>query len=234
MPEITVSKLANIIGVPVDMLLSQVKEAGLPHTVPDDKISNEDKSALLMFLQNSHKEHRKAPLKQKTVENSKDDKTEQDILKRNREIILKCLELLPDPMIPFVEAHLQKALTGNWQTRVMEDLDDLERNQQSGNIRWDQAALLKAMSQFWVKAFQKKLTEKKVGYNVRSIIQELITVRNNAYHNREFNNEDTARAIDSMCRLMDAIDAKDIAKNLRKIRDPIWCEILGITDAGSA
>ncbi|MGI9250508.1 MAG: translation initiation factor IF-2 [Pseudohongiellaceae bacterium] len=58
--EVTISDLAKTVGVEVDKLLSQVKEAGLPHTAADDKISNEDKSTLLMFLQTSHGGQREA------------------------------------------------------------------------------------------------------------------------------------------------------------------------------
>ena len=78
MADVTVSELAKVVGVPVEKLLSQVKEAGLPHTKADDSISNEDKNKLLLFLRRSHGDTgatdaapRKITLKRKTVETLK-------------------------------------------------------------------------------------------------------------------------------------------------------------------
>ena len=78
MADVTVSELAKVVGVSVDRLLSQVKEAGLPHTKADDPISNEDKNTLLMFLRRSHGDSqstdaapKKITLKRKTVETLK-------------------------------------------------------------------------------------------------------------------------------------------------------------------
>lgn len=78
MADVTVSELAKVVGVPVERLLSQVKEAGLPHTKADDSISNEDKNTLLLFLRRSHGDSeskdaapKKITLKRKTVETLK-------------------------------------------------------------------------------------------------------------------------------------------------------------------
>ena len=78
MADVTVSELAKTVGVSVERLLSQVKEAGLPHTKADDPISNEDKNTLLLFLRRSHGDKeatdaapRKITLKRKTVETLK-------------------------------------------------------------------------------------------------------------------------------------------------------------------
>jgi len=54
MAETTVSDLAKVVGVSADRLLSQIKQAGLPHSQPEDPISNEDKQNLLIFLRRSH------------------------------------------------------------------------------------------------------------------------------------------------------------------------------------
>ena len=54
MADVTISELAKVVGVSVDKLLSQVKEAGLPHVNAKDSISNEDKNTLLVFLRGSH------------------------------------------------------------------------------------------------------------------------------------------------------------------------------------
>lgn len=74
MADATISELAEVVGVSVEKLLSQVKEAGLSHTKAAQSISNDDKNALLQFLRRSHGDSeasvaapRKITLKRKTV-----------------------------------------------------------------------------------------------------------------------------------------------------------------------
>lgn len=74
MADVTISELAKVVGVSVDKLLSQVKEAGLSHSKADDSISNDDKNTLLQFLRRSHGDSeesvaapRKITLKRKTL-----------------------------------------------------------------------------------------------------------------------------------------------------------------------
>jgi len=74
MADAKISELAKVVGVSVDKLLSQIKEAGLSHTKADDSISNDDKSTLLQFLRRSHGDSeasvsapKKITLKRKTV-----------------------------------------------------------------------------------------------------------------------------------------------------------------------
>jgi len=74
MADAKISELAGVVGVSVDKLLSQIKEAGLSHTKPDDSISNDDKNTLLQFLRRSHGDAeasvaapKKITLKRKTV-----------------------------------------------------------------------------------------------------------------------------------------------------------------------
>jgi translation initiation factor IF-2 len=75
MADVTVGDFAKVVGVSLERLLSQVKEAGLGHSKAEDPISNEDKNTLLSFLRRSHgagesadSSPRKITLKRKTVE----------------------------------------------------------------------------------------------------------------------------------------------------------------------
>ncbi|RMD71392.1 MAG: translation initiation factor IF-2 [Gammaproteobacteria bacterium] len=75
MAEVTVRELANSVGVPVERLLAQLGEAGLPNKGADETISDKEKMALLRYLRQSHgasspkevTEPRKVTLKRKTV-----------------------------------------------------------------------------------------------------------------------------------------------------------------------
>ncbi|GAA6134049.1 translation initiation factor IF-2 [Oceaniserpentilla sp. 4NH20-0058] len=74
MAEITVKQLAAAVGSPVERLVAQMNEAGLPHKSGDEKVSNEEKVTLLTFLKKSHGEQasdadgpKKITLKRKTT-----------------------------------------------------------------------------------------------------------------------------------------------------------------------
>ena len=71
MAQVTVEQLAETGGASVDRLLSQMKDAGLPHAGADEAVSEEDKQTLLTHLKKSHGERAAAPkkitLKRKSV-----------------------------------------------------------------------------------------------------------------------------------------------------------------------
>ena len=71
MAQVTVEQLAETVGASVDRLLSQMKDAGLPHAAADEAVSEEDKQTLLAHLKQSHGEREGAPrkitLKRKSV-----------------------------------------------------------------------------------------------------------------------------------------------------------------------
>lgn len=71
MAQVTVQQLAEVVGASSERLLAQMKEAGLPHSAPEEAVSDEDKQTLLTFLKRSHGESTAAPkritLKRKTI-----------------------------------------------------------------------------------------------------------------------------------------------------------------------
>nr|MCS5536261.1 hypothetical protein [Candidatus Poseidoniales archaeon] len=65
----TIGQLADNIGAPLDRLLLQIEEAGLPQRSADDVINENDKESLLAHLKKSHGEEdkpRKITLKRTT------------------------------------------------------------------------------------------------------------------------------------------------------------------------
>ena len=97
--------------------------------------------------------------------------------KSTRQYVFEGMEVLPEALVPFVEKRLESALTGHWQVRAAEKLPGLKTGS-SGNIAWDQAALLNAMDRFWTDAFKTVL-----GRAERSIVNELVDIRNKLSHN---------------------------------------------------
>jgi translation initiation factor IF-2 len=54
MSDVTVKQLAESVGAPVDRLLKQMNEAGLPHSSEGEPVTEDEKQTLLTFLKRSH------------------------------------------------------------------------------------------------------------------------------------------------------------------------------------
>ena len=131
--------------------------------------------------------------------------------KSTRQYVFEGMELLPEALIPFVERRLEASLQGHWQVQVLEKISGLRPNSQ-GKVGWDQAALLNAMDRFWMEAFKTVL-----GRAERSIVNELVDVRNKLSHNETFTYDDAERALDSMRRLMEAVREHSDLQGLRRM-----------------
>ena len=71
MTQVTVKELAQVVDTPVERLLQQMREAGLPHTSAEQVVTDNEKHALLAHLKGSHgakvDEPRKITLQRKTT-----------------------------------------------------------------------------------------------------------------------------------------------------------------------
>ncbi|CDZ96089.1 translation initiation factor IF-2 [Pseudomonas saudiphocaensis] len=71
MTQVTVKELAQVVDTPVERLLQQMREAGLPHTSAEQVVTDNEKHALLAHLKSSHgakvDEPRKITLQRKTT-----------------------------------------------------------------------------------------------------------------------------------------------------------------------
>ena len=71
MTQVTVKELAQEVEAPVERLLQQMREAGLPHTDAGQVVTDNEKQTLLTHLKSSHKskaeEPRKITLQRKTT-----------------------------------------------------------------------------------------------------------------------------------------------------------------------
>ena len=71
MTQVTVKQLADEVKTPVERLLQQMREAGLPHTAAEQDVTDIEKQALLTHLKSGHKakveEPRKITLQRKTT-----------------------------------------------------------------------------------------------------------------------------------------------------------------------
>ena len=135
--------------------------------------------------------------------------------KSTRQYVFEGMELMPDALVPFVEKRLESALPGHWQVDTAQRISGLKPDS-NGNLAWDQASLLNAMDRFWADAFKTVL-----GRAERSIVNELVAVRNKLSHNETFTYDDAERALDSMRRLMEAIGAGSVSEQLGTMRNTI-------------
>jgi translation initiation factor IF-2 len=63
MADVTVSQLAESVGTPVDRLLQQMQEAGLPQKSETDLVSEDEKQSLLTHIKKTHGDSDEAPVK---------------------------------------------------------------------------------------------------------------------------------------------------------------------------
>ncbi len=134
--------------------------------------------------------------------------------KSARQAVFEGMELMPQALVPFVEGRLSRSLSGHWQARLSEAFPGM-RARANGTIGWDQQALLKAIHRFWSEAFRD------LGQAARSQVIELIEMRNRLAHNEDIPLDDAERALDSMRRLLQAIEAEEAASRITALRDEI-------------
>jgi predicted AAA+ superfamily ATPase len=127
----------------------------------------------------------------------------------NRDRVNRALELLREGLLPFVD-RMMKAKKGAAWAHEFNDKGQLKR-QSGGSLHLDVPALLRAMDRYWGEVFSDVL-----GRAERSIVNELVDVRNNWAHQHPFSSEDTLRALDSAKRLLEAVSAKSQADEIAK------------------
>ncbi|MBR8826990.1 MAG: hypothetical protein DSM107014_03630 [Gomphosphaeria aponina SAG 52.96 = DSM 107014] len=136
----------------------------------------------------------------------------------NRETIGKALEYLCQGLYPYVEKEMQAVYNSDWLKKAASNLQNHQKkiNRQADEIlREDVGTLLNLVSKEWNKVFKDKLSQ-----SDRSLIQELIEVRNLWAHQSTFLTNDTYRAIDSTIRLLRSISAPE-AEDVEKLRQDL-------------
>jgi len=118
----------------------------------------------------------------------------------NRERVGRAFEALAEGLGPFVDRQMASVHGEAWLEGFV---DTGPRSSAPGSLR-DPAFLLKVMAEAWDSSFRSRLTR-----SDRNVVFELRDVRNRWAHNDAFNADDTYRALDSIERLLVAVDAKE-------------------------
>lgn len=120
----------------------------------------------------------------------------------NHERVGKALELLKAGLGPFVEREFKAKYGDGWAFEVKDILSDTRLGAGKTDSINDVAALLVVMDRKWSDVFRQIL-----GKTERSLVNEILAVRNSWAHQETFSGDDAYRALDSAGRLLTAISA---------------------------
>ena len=120
----------------------------------------------------------------------------------NHERVGKALELLKAGLMPFIEREFKARYGDGWAFEVRDLLSDTRLGAGKGESLNDVAASLVVMDRKWGEVFRQIL-----GKSERSLVNELLTVRNSWAHQEPFSSDDAYRALDSAARLLASISA---------------------------
>ena len=127
----------------------------------------------------------------------------------NAERIARALDLLRDGLQPKCEETWQGFYGDDWLSIVNEKLHNPEREPSTA----DAAFLFKCMKVTWNEVFGHGFPPA-----IRSLVFELAEVRNTWAHQGSFNTDDTARALDSMERVLEAFGNSEQRSAIRNLR----------------
>ena len=154
MSQYTVEQFASELNLPVDLLLDQLKNAGVKKSDSKDELSEDDKSALLNFLKQSHGDSQKPKNKITLTRKQNTEIKKTDSTGRSRTIQVevrkkRTLIKTPEEQKPDTEVIAPKVILDDAQQKI--------RDQEKA--RHD--ALMKAQAEDKQKAEEKKTRAKK-------------------------------------------------------------------------
>jgi chromosome partitioning protein len=135
----------------------------------------------------------------------------------NHELVGRALGLLHQGLYPYVEREMRSVYGDRWIVEATPYVprDPNLRRTVAAILQEDVSALLKVMNGRWSTVFKQTL-----GRTERSLVNELLDTRDKWAHtntNHRFSQPDTKRALDSMERLLRAIDAIEEANAIAKM-----------------
>ncbi len=135
--------------------------------------------------------------------------------KSTRQYVFEGMEHMQNGLHPFVLRSLEAGMGKGWAQDVISRFPEW-RPEGNGKFTLDTQKLLKIMERMWNDAFRNVLDR-----SHRSMVNELIDVRNALAHDGKFTYDDAERALDSMRRLLEAVSAGKAAEEIGAMRDTI-------------
>jgi predicted AAA+ superfamily ATPase len=124
----------------------------------------------------------------------------------NHERVGKALELLAQGLKPFVERELRAVYQAGWFEEARRSVREsqLALLGEAESAQWDAAGILVTLADRWTEVFKKTL-----GPAERSLVNELLQIRERWTGQRPFSTDDAYRALDSAARLLAAVSAPE-------------------------
>jgi ribonuclease-3 len=131
----------------------------------------------------------------------------------NHERVSRALNLLGQGLYPYFEQEMQAVHGDRWRTVATSHLPEHQTSKRNvaDILREDVSAPLIVMSKQWDKVFKKNL-----GQAERTLVSELINVRNQWAHQSSISIDDTYRALDRIAILLKAVSAFEQVDNVEK------------------
>lgn len=142
----------------------------------------------------------------------------------HQEHVTRALEVLTQGLIPFVEKELRAVFQGAWIDHIRSNLREQRHLSPTGQqtVHWDALALLTVMWDEWNTVFRRSLSPLE-----RSLVGELREFRNRWAHRGSFDFDDTYRTLDSVSRLLKAIDSDEaelLQKQKRELLEELFAD----------
>ncbi|MDL5055262.1 Swt1 family HEPN domain-containing protein [Oscillatoria laete-virens NRMC-F 0139] len=135
----------------------------------------------------------------------------------NQERIRKGLDTLKKGLGPFVEREMKSIKGDQWINEAKRSLGPaLKLEVKEGIVEWESAPLLKLMWECWNDVFGQTL-----GRAERSLVSQLMDVRNKWAHEKSFSSDEAYRALDSMHVLLNAVNASKDAEDLDRQKNEV-------------
>lgn len=121
-----------------------------------------------------------------------------------REYIGKALEAVRQSLYPYLRQSMTEIYGDTWEERAVKHLQQFQRKtlaiEETDPLFEDVAAQLTVINREWEKVFKQKLSPAD-----RTLVNELLAIRNQWAHQATFSTDDTFRATDSALRLLKVI-----------------------------
>jgi Swt1-like HEPN len=136
-------------------------------------------------------------------------------VRKDRERVTRALDALSTGLAPYVEQQLETVYQQRWHDVAQQSFrDDRGQGKFISDGHWDAHSLLTVMWDQWNRVFRDQLDHAE-----RSLVSELREYRNRWAHQADFNFDDTYRILDSVERLLQAVQSEEVDRIAREKSD---------------
>lgn len=138
--------------------------------------------------------------------------------KSNKQLVDRALEeILPPALKPFICRKMEDKYGSNWLQNAQRSLEHYYFD--GSGLKWnDPAAVIKLLQKHWEAFYERN----KLDNRERSWVEELRNIRNEIKHNNDvFDYDYSFRSLDTIERLLDAVEAKKAAQQVKLLKEQL-------------